>query len=261
MLAPLAAVPRAAVRGAAVARAVVAVARDVARLVVPVECPGCGLADVRWCEECEALWWEQPVRCESGAPRLVRVSTTTPVWAAAALEGPAHGMVAAWKDGGRRDLDGFFRRAAARLAEAVADSLPEALVVVPAPSRPRSVRARGEDLPALLADAVAAALRREGTSARVVGALRIGAGEQRHASARGRWSQAASMRLARPLPAGWPVLLVDDVVTTGATLASASSALPRDLNPLVGALVLAHAPTPGAKRVTPTGTGAEAGLW
>jgi len=229
---------------ALVGRVAATAARDLARLVVPVECPGCGLVDVRWCEDCAALWWEEPMRCESGAPRLQRAGATLPVWSVTPLVSSAHGMVAAWKDGGRRDLDAFFAQAIAREAQAVADALPERLTVVAAPARRSSTRARGADLPLLLAEAVAARLRALGHDARAASALRIGAGQSRGASARGRWSQAASVERVGEVLRASAVLLVDDVLTTGATLAACRTALQTPLHPVVGAMVLAHASTP-----------------
>ncbi len=213
--------------------ALAASARDVARLIVPVQCPGCGMEDVRWCEPCAALWWEPPWRCEGGAGRLcVDDRPPLPVWAVSPLEGPAHAMVGAWKDGHRRDLDTFFADAAARAAHAVAPALAEARVlgqgaiaVVPLPSRPASVRRRGADLPGLVATAVAGALTAAGVPAQVHRALRIGAGEQRGAGVRERWRRALqTVRAAGPAPRD-PVVLVDDVVTTGATMAAATAAL------------------------------------
>jgi predicted amidophosphoribosyltransferase len=223
---------------------------DLARLVVPVSCPGCGALDTRWCDECAALWWETPVRVESSAPRLSWTAREPiPVWAAAELDGPVHGMVAAWKDAGRRDMDKFFADAMGRVAAAAVPALRgQVASVVPAPCRPVSRRRRGVNLPRILA--TAAAMQWDGVPVRQ--ALSIGAGQSRGASSRGRFHQAHRSLKVRRLPPG-PVVLVDDVMTTGATLAAAVRALEERHVSVCGALVLASAPQVGKRLGTGLG--------
>lgn len=225
-----------------------------ARLVLPVECPGCGLADVRWCDECEAPWWQEPLRCETGAPRLDACRPPLPVWSVTALEGSPHDVLAAWKDSGRRDLAALLlptmRRAAAAVAPALRGGAPgtRLLSVVPCPARPPHTRARGVDIPLELARAAVAGLRDRGQPAAVVPALRAGAGGARAAGDRGRWRigaprvTAQARRLERPAAA----LLVDDVITTGSTLARAAGALETAHIVAVAGLVLASAPAVSA---------------
>lgn len=234
-------------------------ATDLARLVVPVACPGCGLHDVRWCDECAAPWWEPPVRWESAAPRLdISGRPALPVWAISELAGGNHAMVVAWKDGGRRDLDRFFaeavERAAMVIAPALAGALPPDLVggvaVVPVPARSSSTRRRGIDLPALLARAAAQGLSRSGVDADVRPVLAIGRGEQRGASARQRWRQAGSLRVKRDVGEPALALLVDDVMTTGATLAAAMRALEVTFLTAAAGLCVAAAPPSGIRAPT-----------
>jgi predicted amidophosphoribosyltransferase len=236
-------------------RAVGCAARDIARLVVPVSCPGCGMHDVRWCDDCASAWWEPPLRSESLAPRLdIEGRPPLPVWAIAELVGSSHAMVVAWKDGGRRDLDRFFADAVARAAAHISPALEQGraparapIAVVPVPARAASTRRRGTDLPLLLAAAAAQGLRGEGLDAIVRPVLRIGKGEQRGASARQRWLQASSLRVAREAGSPATVLLVDDVMTTGATLASAVRSLDVTFLTVGAGLCLAAAPPSSAR--------------
>ncbi|WP_278235110.1 ComF family protein [Isoptericola sp. AK164] len=228
---------------------------DLARLVVPVVCPGCGLPDVPWCPGCARAAVGGPARrVEAGAPRLDRLDGAGPLptWALADYAGAVRDLVVAWKDRGRADLDRLLvpalRRAAGTTAprlRAAAASRPVA--VVPAPSAPGARWRRAREPVRTLADAVADGLAAAGLRARVVPALRrrpsrdqVGLG----ARARGR-NLAASValrhgRLRQPTVC----VLVDDVLTTGATLAVAEQVLGRGGHQVLGAFVLAATPPP-----------------
>lgn len=243
-------------------RALALAARDLTRLVLPVECAGCGALDEVLCAACFAMLTGPPRRCERWAPRLDRMDgrPPTPVWALAAYVGPVRELVVAWKDRGRADLTGALTAALAAGAADVARVLsaarlaPLPLLVVPAPSSGAARRRRGADLVGLLAQAVAGSCEGAGVPARAVPVLaqrpgmrdQVGLGSRargRNVDGRVRWR--ARMPVLAP---GQPVLLVDDVLTTGATLAACERVVREAGGVVVGALALAATTPPGGFR-------------
>ncbi|WP_149202599.1 ComF family protein [Actinotalea subterranea] len=233
--------------------------RDVGRLVLPVECPGCGLWDVVLCAACAGVLDAPVDRFEQHVPRLDRMDGTAPlpVWAVAPYTGPVRGVVVAWKDRGRADLGRHLLRTAARMGAEVAPDVRAALGtqtlhVVPVPSAPGARRRRGADLVRGLAGAVADGLASQGVSARLAPVLvqRRGGRDQVGLGARARGRNTTDrIRLRtgpvrRPAPAGRWHLLVDDVVTTGSTLAAAGEVLSRNGGFVLAAVVLAATPPP-----------------
>ncbi|GAB3703544.1 hypothetical protein GCM10028815_12600 [Mariniluteicoccus flavus] len=145
--------------------------------------------------------------------------------AANVYDGPARTLVASAKDGGVWSAAGPL---ADRLALAVGSLVPGPVVLVPVPSSPAAVRRRGRDAVRHLARLTA---RRLGGGVRVVPAL---AQRRRVADQGGLDSAGRSANLAGSLvaarwvcgrPMAGPVVVVDDVITTGATVAEAVRAL------------------------------------
>jgi len=154
--------------------------------------------------------------------------------------------VVAYDPVARRELVGLKNRderaRVTRWADELAGLVPpiEGLVVTWAPTGARRRRHRGFDQAELLARAVG---RRRGLPVR--GLLRRLPG----AAQAGR---TASERRAGPVfvargACRAPVLLIDDVATTGATLSAAATALRAAGAPAVHGLVVARAPRPGAQ--------------
>ncbi|MFC5149670.1 ComF family protein [Streptomyces aureoversilis] len=125
------------------------------------------------------------------------------------------------------------------------------MLLVPVPSARRAVAARGHDAGRRLALAAARALRAAGLPARAVPVLRqcravadqagLGA-RQRRANVAG----ALGVRMGgeRLLMREGPVVLVDDLMTTGASLAEAARAVSLAGGSLLGAAVVAASGVP-----------------
>lgn len=246
--------------------------QELAGLVLPMGCAGCGLAHVRdrLCEECSSVLegavprrvWPSPV--PSGLPRVygaltyadevraallahkergaLRLAAPLGAVLAGAVRMASHGAGATGA-GARGTLTWTCARTVVRTPEAVVRR-PEAeppVTLVPVPSARRAVAGRGHDPVRRMALAAARTLRRDGVPARVLSVLR-----QRRKVA-DQAGLTAAQRAAnvdgalgvvpggeRLLGAG-KIVLVDDLMTTGASLAEAA----RALGGVTGAAVLA----------------------
>ncbi|MEK6328012.1 MAG: hypothetical protein AABM66_10905 [Actinomycetota bacterium] len=180
-------------------------------LVVPPRCALCA----RECGLREHLCGG----CESALGRLAPCSTAIPgldaSWSAAPYEGVARELVVALKFGARLPL-------ANRAGEAIAERAPAGLLegtVVPVPPAPARRRWRGFDV----AETIAAALSVQ-TGLPLALCLRRSQGRRQVGRPRSeRLAAPPRVRLAGLPPAA--AVLVDDVVTTGATIGACARAL------------------------------------
>ena len=99
--------------------------------------------------------------------------------------------------------------------------------LVPIPPHRRSVRERGRDSLREIVRSAARRLRRQGQQCTVASMLTWRQEGERHAgsSARSRWELSDAFDVALPAKRKLPVVVVDDVVTTGSTVMQAVHAL------------------------------------
>ncbi|MHA7262539.1 ComF family protein [Arthrobacter sp. TMN-37] len=269
--------------------------RSFCALVLPTSCVGCGRDDASLCPPCRRAFRRatvRPFRAEAAAealperdpagPAPVRGSPGSeagagfeplPVVAAGVYGGVVARAVLAFKNTGHTDLDRHLAAALGGALLAARGSLlgrEDPCLLVPVPTRGRSLRRRGYDPLGLLLGG----LRRRGglpagsrlaepvghrppvlrPVARLAGFPRPAAsrrGGQKGLGRRGRQENVTgSMQVRRRYRGrldGVPCLVVDDVLTTGATISEVVRALRAEGAVVAGAVVLAATPPPARR--------------
>jgi predicted amidophosphoribosyltransferase len=218
-------------------------------VVFATDCAGCGRRGGLTCRDCLGVLaglavpaWPRPA--PPGLP---------PPWSVAAYADPARALLLAYKE---RDAVGLRGVLAVPLAVAIqaamrADALAAPalqatpVLLVPVPSSARAIRLRGDDVVLGLTRRAAAIARRDGLAVRVVPALRHNrgvadsAGLSAQARARNLAAAFTVRRAALDTVRNATVVLTDDLITTGATLAESARALREAGARVIGAATVA----------------------
>ncbi|MFJ5234219.1 ComF family protein [Kitasatospora sp. NPDC088391] len=197
-------------------------------LLLPVRCAGCGTGRLGLCADCRgqldgtAAGPAGPLRPPPGLP---------PVHAAAPYAGPVRQLLIAHKERGALRLATPLGAALAAAVRSATGAGAAPLLLVPVPSVRAATRARGHDPTLRLARAAARELRRGGVATLVAPVLRHDRPVADQAGLRAAerlrnldGALSVPARVAGRL-AGHRLVLVDDLVTTGASLAEAARAL------------------------------------
>ncbi|MGW3955271.1 ComF family protein [Streptomyces sp. NPDC004752] len=202
--------------------------QDLTDLVLPTDCSGCGRPRTVLCPECRAA-------LSGAAPSRVRPVPEPPglpvVHAVAPYADEVRATLLAHKERGALALARPLGAALARAVCAGAGRRDAPLLLVPVPSARWAVRARGHDPVRRIGLAAAGELRRSGRRAWVVGVLRQRRTvvDQSGLNSRQRLGNIAGALEVTAgggrLLAGGHLVLVDDLMTTGASLAEAARAV------------------------------------
>ncbi len=222
------------------------------RLIVPLTCVGCDAPDTVLCDNCLVHL----------TPRIATIpDSELPVYHATVYDGSNRNVIARWKEHGREDASDPIRALAKLSGRDLAKHLPfteysPRVIVVPMPSSRTATRERGFVPAEIIADGLTQGLRHVVDAPLSVQLIPCGltvTADKTDQSGLGRTTRRknirgkmrATDRLVTAARNADVIILADDVVTTGATLAEAA----RVLHPRKGTLVAGFAlvATPRAK--------------
>jgi ComF family protein len=197
---------------------------DALAVLFPVDCAGCGKPDRSVCDDCQGELAATITRST--------LADGTVLFSALHYEGVARRVILALKEQGRTDVAPFLARP---LAAVLADAAREGHVLATVPPSRAGFRRRGYDPVVLLLRKAGYRPTRALTAARVTRQQKLlDATERAH-------NRIDSLVANRSL-AGVPLVLVDDVVTTGATILEAARAARAAGGTVVVAVALATTP-------------------
>ncbi|MBC7632234.1 ComF family protein [Aeromicrobium sp.] len=221
-----------------------------ADLLLGARCPGCDRAALTLCRACGVAISPAPAVCQPLPTSRAAVPSSSalrpvPTVAAGINADVLRLVLLAWKEKGRHGLTtNLAHLLAASVATHAATGHP--LVLVPVPTSRRSKRLRGVDLVDSLAHSCVQLLREVGIDTRTTQALayaretadQAGLGAlDRRINLQGAFRLRSGRRLA-----GRDVVVVDDIITTGSTVAEAVRVLTDAGHRPVGIAVVAATP-------------------
>jgi ComF family protein len=204
-------------------------------LVYPKRCPGCHLPSASICESCKSFWQKQTI---SITLRKNQVSDLLVV-SVAQYQDEVRAVLLAYKEDGGREAGKVLTEALLQARRGISNY--SVCTFVPIPSNPKSVRRRGRDFMLDLCNQVAIQ-----SGDKVLSIIKVNRDvqDQSKLSEKERSQNLVGAFDCAPknlkLLAKFPIILVDDLLTTGATLREAQRALrQRGLIP-IGAITAAH---------------------
>jgi predicted amidophosphoribosyltransferase len=199
---------------------------DALAILLPVECAGCSAPDRGLCPECAAELVAEPG---------VRAVGTVRVWTGLRYERVVRRVILALKEEGRTDVARALARPLGAAIDRALDEAAPGSELLPVPTSRAAYRRRGYDPVRLL-------LRRSGYGgARVLRVARA-SGAQKALGLAGRAANRAGSFVATHRLDGRSFVLVDDVLTSGATIAEAARAVEAAGGAVAGAATLAFTP-------------------
>ncbi|MDR3128196.1 MAG: hypothetical protein LBT99_02590 [Bifidobacteriaceae bacterium] len=204
-------------------------------LIFPLNCAGCGKWDVSVCKQC--------YKAISTQPFLSNRFSDYNIWVANNYNIPIKPIILQWKDHARKDLNKIIiKRIMHAFTTANWQKISPNLILVPIPSTKKAIRQRGFCQTKTLAHAIAnnwqnITVRNLLIKKGGMAAHKLTKKQTRHAEFYLNKSNYQINQLANSTP----VVLIDDVVTTGNTIIKCQQILEQNNYKVIGTAVIAEA--------------------
>ena len=192
-------------------------------LLFPIVCPYCGREDSKACEGCLAQWLRNPE---------TRFVDGVPIISSHPYDQRAMRVVLAAKERGEREARKFIVQSLIDLSQRIAAHSGREVYLVPIPGSARALRRRGEDVMQEIVESVVASSTEKVSSLPILVWNRA-IKDQSSLSMRERAENLSDALIVNhsilakrvEVRMGQQVVIVDDVLTSGATMAAAISAI------------------------------------